>query len=163
MDKDPKAEEVIFEIKKVISAKSWQEIVFCGFGEPMAKLDVLVEISRWLKSAYPLMPIRVDTNGHGYSLNPGRDVAEELKEVGVSRVSVSLNGQNSATYDENCRPIFEGGFESVLHFVMKANSVGLQVEVTAVRMPEVDVQAVGKVVEKLGVPFRVRDYIPCFW
>jgi len=37
------------------------------------------------------------------------------------------------------------------------------VEVSAVRMPEVDVEKVGAVVESLGVPLRVREYIPCFW
>jgi hypothetical protein len=32
-----------------------------------------------------------------------------------------------------------------------------------VRMPEVDVENVRVVAESLGVPLRVREYIPCFW
>lgn len=163
LSEEPKAADIIFEIKNVILSRSWKEVVFCGFGEPTAQLDVLLEISKWLKSRYPSLPVRLDTNGHGYFLNPSRNVASELKEAGVSRVSVSLNGQNSDSYDENCRPTFKGGFDSVLGFVRKASLAGLQVEVTAVRMPEVDVRAVREIVEKLGVPFRVRDYIPCFW
>jgi hypothetical protein len=32
-----------------------------------------------------------------------------------------------------------------------------------VRMPEVNMEKVKAVAESLGVPLRVRDYIPCFW
>ena len=72
--------------------KSWDEAVFCGFGEPTERLDVLLEVAQWIKQHYgrPLK-IRVNTNGHGYVLNRGRDVAAELKAAGVDKVSVSLN------------------------------------------------------------------------
>jgi TatD family-associated radical SAM protein len=96
-------------------------------------------------------------------LNKGRDVAQELLGAGVSMVSVSLNGHDEASYAENCRPMFGGGFAAVLEFVKKAVDAALDVEVSAVRMPEVDVEKVGAVAESLGVPLRVRDYIPCFW
>jgi TatD family-associated radical SAM protein len=95
-------------------------------------------------------------------LNKGRDVAGELRAAGVSKVSVSLNGHDEASYAENCRPMFGGGFAAVLEFVKKAEEAGLDVEVSAVRMPEVDVEKVRAVAELLDVPLRVRDYIPCF-
>jgi TatD family-associated radical SAM protein len=97
-------------------------------------------------------------------LNKGRDVAGELRDAGVSSVSVSLNGHDEASYAENCRPMLGGGgFVAVLEFVKKAKIAALDVEVSAVRMPEVNVEKVGAVAESLGVPLRVRDYIPCFW
>jgi TatD family-associated radical SAM protein len=96
-------------------------------------------------------------------LNKGRNVAQELQDAGVSSVSVSLNGHDEASYAENCRPMLGGGFTAVLEFVRKAKEAGLDVEVSAVRMPEVDMEKVGAVAESLGVPLRVRDYIPCFW
>jgi len=124
----------------------------------------LVKVARWIrKRCGSSVPIRVDTNGHGCELNKGRDVAEELRAAGVSKVSVSLNGHDEASYAENCRPMFGGGFAAVLKFVKKAKMAGLDVEVSAVRMPEVDVEKVGAVAESLGVPLRIRDYIPCFW
>ena len=138
-------------------------MVFCGFGEPTARFDLLLEVARWIKTHYAAVPIRLDTNGHGYALNKGRDVAAEMKAAGISKVSVSLNGHNEETYNGNCRPVFGGAFEVVLEFVQKAKAVGLKVEVSAVRMPEVDIQKVKAVVDGLCVPFRVRDYIPCFW
>ena len=96
-------------------------------------------------------------------LNKGRKVAEELRAAGVSSVSVSVNGHDETSYAENCRPMCGGGFAAVLEFVKKAKETGLDVEVSAVRMPEVDVEKVRAVADSFGVPLRVRDYIPCFW
>jgi len=59
--------------------------------------------------------------------------------------------------------MFGGGFAAVLEFVKKAKMARLDVEISAVRMPEIDVEKVGAVAESLGVPLRIRDYISCFW
>jgi cyclic pyranopterin phosphate synthase len=164
LEREPTTAEVKAELEAALALRRWGEVVFCGFGEPTARLDFLLEVARWIrKRCVGSVPIRVDTNGHGYVLNKGRDVAQELQAAGVSKVSVSLNGHDEASYAENCRPEFDGGFAAVLKFVKKAKMAGLDVEVSAVRMPEVDVEKVEAVAESLGVPLRVRDYIPCFW
>jgi len=164
LEKEPTAAEVKAELETALRLRRWGEVVFCGFGEPTAQLDVLLEVARWIRERCGIsFPIRVDTNGHGYTLNEGRDVAEELRDAGVTGVSVSLNGHDEASYAENCRPMFSGGFAAVLDFVKKAKTAGLDVEVSAVRMPEVNLEKVGTVAKSLGVPLRIRDYIPCFW
>ncbi len=106
--------------------------------------------------------MRLDTNGHGYKLNSGREVAAELAAAGVDRVSVSLNAGDKETYMEICKPTFPDAYEAVLDFIQKAKGV-LAVEVTAVRLPEVDLARVQAVADGLGVRFRVREYIPCFY
>ena len=163
LEREPTTAEVKTELEYALPLKRWGEVVFCGFGEPTVRLDVLLEVARWMRKRGVSVPIRVDTNGHGYALNKGRDVVEELQGAGVNKVSVSLNGHDEASYAENCRPQFEGGFAAVLEFIKKAKKAGLDVEVSAVRMPEVDMEKVGAVAESLGVPLRIRDYIPCFW
>ena len=164
LERDPTTAEVKADVEVALALRRWGEVVFCGFGEPTARLNALLEVSRWIrKRCGGSVPIRVDTNGHGYALNKGREVAQELRDAGVNKVSVSLNGHDEASYAENCRPEFSGGFAAVLEFVRKAKEAGLDVEVSAVRMSEVDVEKVGAVAESLGVPLRVRDYIPCFW
>ncbi len=164
LERAPTTAEVKAELEAALGLRRWDEVVFCGFGEPTARLDVLLEVARWLRErSGGSVPIRVDTNGHGYVLNKGRNVAEELRSAGVSSVSVSLNGHDEASYAENCRPVCGGGFATVLEFVKKAKTAGLDVEVSAVRMPEVNIELVKAVVESLGVPLRIRDYIPCFW
>ena len=164
LEREPTTAEVKAELEAALRLKCWSEVVFCGFGESTARLDVLLEVARWLRERCGgSLPIRVDTNGHGYVLNKGRNVAEELRDAGVNGVSVSLNGHDEASYAENCRPEFSGGFTAVIDFVKKAKVAGLDVEVSAVRMPEVNIEKVGAVAESLGVPLRIRDYIPCFW
>jgi cyclic pyranopterin phosphate synthase len=162
LEKEPTSLEVIEELRKVRSRKNWSEFVFCGFGEPLERLDLVLEITAWIKKNY-WKDVRVDTNGQGYLLNKGRDVAKELKSAGVDKVSVSLNAHNKETYNEICKPEFEDAYENVLEFIKKAKEAGLETEVTAVTIPEVDLAKVKEVAEKLGVKFSEREYIPFFW
>ena len=136
---------------------------FAGLGSLRSGWICLLEVARWIRQHYgrPLK-IRVNTNGQGYVLNQGRDMAGELKAAGVDKVSVSLNAGDKETYMEICKPTFPGAFESVLDFVQKAKAV-LEVEVTAVRMPEVDLAKVQLLLDRMDVKFRVREYIPCFY
>jgi TatD family-associated radical SAM protein len=159
---EPDTNAIIAALKEALPKKWWNEVVFCGFGEPTSRLDVLLEVVLWIKTNHPSLPIRLDTNGQGYVLNKGRDVAKELKAAGVDSASVSLNGYDEQTYAENCRPSIGGSFEAVLDFVRRTKHE-FPVEVTAIRMPEVDIARVKTVADGLEVPFRVRDYIPCFW
>jgi len=136
-------------------------LVFCGFGEPTVRLDCILRVTRWVKGNSNLS-VRVDTNGHGYLLNPGREVVKELNAVGVDGVSVSLNGQDKETYNKVCRPVFADAYEAVLGFIQKAKRL-LNVEVTAVRIPEIDIYEIERMASQLEVRFRLREYIPCFY
>lgn len=160
---EPTADEVLSELQNAISMRQWKEIVFCGFGEPLARLDCVLEVSRRIRQNYGrIIAIRVNTNGQGYLLNNGRNVVEELKAAGVDRVSVSLNAHDKATYMEVCRPSFENAYENILEFIERARKV-LDVEVTAVTIPEVDLDKVAEIAAGMGVKFRIRPYIPGFW
>lgn len=161
LTEEPSAAVIIAELEEALPLRRWKEVIFCGFGEPTERLDLLLEITQWIKKRGEV-PIRLDTNGHGYALNKSKDVAKELKAAGINKASVSLNGHDEISYGENCRPAFVDAFEAVLDFVRKAKSE-IDVEISAIQMPEVDVQKVKTVVEALGVKFRIRDYIPCFW
>jgi cyclic pyranopterin phosphate synthase len=159
---EPSYEQVRKEFEEAMRRKSWKEVVFCGFGEPTERLDLLLQLARWIKRSYGNVVMRVNTNGHGMLLNPKRDVAAELKVAGVEKVSVSLNAGDEETYSEICKPSFAGAYATVLEFVEKAKSV-LDVEVTAVTTPEVDLHNVETLAKQMGVKFRLRQCIPCFW
>ncbi len=163
LQKEPTFNEVLNELQKVINRKNWNEIVFCGFGEPLARLDFVVEITRWMRKYYGKnITVRVDTNGQGFLLNKDRDVVWELKTAGVDKLSVSLNAHDAETYNQVCRPAFENAFENVLEFIKKAKEL-LDVEVTAVRIPEVNIEKLEEIAKEMGVKFRVREYIQPFW
>ena len=162
LEKEPTTEEVIEELRKVINRKNWREVVFCGFGEPLERLNLVLEVTRWVKKHH-WKAVRVDTNGQGYLLNKGRDVVRELKNAGVDKVNVSLNAYDKATYNQICKPVFEDAYENVLEFIKKAKEEGLETEATAVTIPEVDLAKVKELAERLGVKFTVREYISFFW
>ena len=162
LEKEPTLEEVIEELRKIINRKNCREVVFCGFGEPLERLNLVLKVTRWVKKHY-WKTVRVDTNGQGYLLNKGRDVVRELKEAGVDKVSVSLNAHDKETYNQICKPVFEDAYENVLEFIKKAKEEGLETEATAVRIPEVDIVKVKELAERIGIKFAVREYIPCFW
>jgi len=161
LSREPSPGEVIKELEGVINRKSWREVVFCGFGEPLERLDCLLEVTMWIKK-HSGKAVRIDTNGQGYLLNRERDVVKELKEAGVDKVSVSLNAHNEETYSRICKPQFQNSFEHVLEFIEKARGE-LETEITTVTIPEVDITKVRRLAAKMGVRFRVRKYMPCFW
>ena len=95
-------------------------------------------------------------------LNKSRDIVKELKEAGADKLSVSLNAHDKETYNQICRPKFENAFESVLEFIGQAKRK-LDIGVTAVTIPEVDITKIGEITKRMGVKFRIREYIPCSW
>lgn len=163
LQNEPTFAQVTDELSEVLHTRAWDGLVFCGFGEPTARLDMLMEVTRWVKANYgrPLQ-IRLNTNGQGALLNPGRDVATELKDAGVDSVNISLNAADKDTYTEICRPTYPDAYEAVLEFICKAKSI-LRVEASAVRLPEVDIAKVSALARDLDVSFRIREYIPCFF
>jgi TatD family-associated radical SAM protein len=162
LKEEPSAEQITKGLEEAMRKRAWKEIIFCGFGEPTERLDLLLAIARWTKQRYGNVAIRVNTNGHGYVLNAGRDVAAELKAAGVGKVSVSLNAHDEKTYNEVCKPVFAGAYVAILEFIEKAKEK-LDVEVTAVTTPEVDLHEVEELAKRMGVKFRLRACIPCFW
>ena len=81
-------------------AGAFSEIVWCGFGEPTFRLDLIVELGPAFRAAGAR--VRLDTNGHA-GLIHGRDVVPEL-ETAVDDVFVSLNAPTPERYLELCRP-----------------------------------------------------------
>ena len=149
-----KTEPSIDDVMAAIGdAGRYREIVFCGYGEPTVRLDVILEVGRRLKAGGAR--IRVDTNGQG-SVIWNRNIAPELADV-VDAVSVSLNAQDAETYDRVCGSRFgSNAYEHVLAFVRESVKAGLDVSVSVVDIPEIDIEAARGVACDLGVPLRVR-------
>ncbi len=80
--------------------EQFSEFIWCGYGEPTFRLDLIKEAAPWLRSCGA--KIRLDTNGHARLIH-GRDVLGELSCV-VDEVSVSLNAPNCERYLDLCRP-----------------------------------------------------------
>jgi TatD DNase family protein len=150
LEREPSVQEVIAAIG---DPTRYREVVFCGYGEPTLRLDVVKEVGRRVAAAGGRT--RLNTNGHG-SLIWKRNIVPELAEV-IHAVSVSLNAQDAETYNRLCRPSFgDGTFDQVLAFVRECRRAGLPVSVSVVDVPGVDLARVRTLADELGVPLRVR-------
>ena len=146
-------EPAIEELKASIGDPSaYREVVFCGYGEPFLRLDLVKELSLWIKENGGR--VRVNTNGHGSLINK-RDILPELRGL-VDELSVSLDAPDAETYERLCLPTFEGAFEEVLAFIKEAQKHVPAVQATVVEMEGVDVKKCRELASELGVPLRVR-------
>ncbi|MCQ1537047.1 radical SAM protein [Methanosarcina sp. KYL-1] len=153
LSKEPSVEEIIEALEKLDLSK-YREIVFTGLGEPTLRLDVLLEVTHWLKKRE--LKVRLDTNGHASLIHPKKDVITELKRAGIDSISVSLNAESEETYNRLCRPAHKNAYRAVLDFVREARKAGIPTRVTVVELPEIDVEKCRKLAAELDSDFHVR-------
>ena len=156
LDREPTAKEVWESIDNV---KSYDEIVFCGFGEPTLRLDVVKEVAQKIKDAGGR--VRLNTNGHGNVINK-RNILPELSGL-IDEISVSLNTDTSEAYDEICRPLpmFRNGiYDKIKEFITEAKKHIPEVQATIVtHQKDVDENQCEDIVNKeFGVKYRARRY-----
>lgn len=154
LEKEPTADEVLDAIDY---DKKYNQVVFCGFGEPTEKIDVLVKVGEALKKKG--YAVRLNTNGQGNLIN-GRDITGELKKA-VDFINVSLNASNATEYQKICKSRFgENAFYELLNFAEKCRDKGIKTNLSIVDViGEEQVELCKKLAEKHGLPLRVREYI----
>lgn len=154
---EPTAEEIMGEIS---DHEGYREVVFCGYGEPTLRLDIVKEVSRRLKQKG--IRVRLNTNGHGNLIHK-RTILPELVGL-VDEVCVSLNAESAEKYFLMCMPKFgESTYNAVREFIMEAKKYIPRVSVTLIEgLPEIgaDVEACKKIAsdELGGVELRLRQY-----
>ncbi|NTW66364.1 MAG: radical SAM protein, partial [Nitrospirae bacterium] len=149
---EPTADELIREIG---DPKKFDEIVFCGYGEPLLRLDVVKAVATEVKKKGG--KVRIDTNGHGNLIHK-RNILPELAGL-VDAVSVSLNAQNAELYEKISQPKFgAAAYDAVKEFIREAKKYIPDVVATVVTVPGVDVEACRRIADELGAKLRVREY-----
>lgn len=157
LDREPTLEEIIADFDN-FNVLSFDELVFCGFGEPTERLDVLLEVARYFKDTYH-KPIRINTNGLGSLINK-RDIAPELEGL-IDTVSISLNTPNADRYHELVRSRFgDQSFDAMLAFARECTRyvphvVLTTVDTTLSKEEEKQCQAI---CDGLGVTYRIRPW-----
>jgi len=152
---EPSAAEILAALDQG-GAPQYEEIVFCGFGEPTLRLEVIKEVARAVKARWGLRT-RLNTNGQGSAL-AGRDITAELAGL-LDAVSVSLDAPDAETYERLCRPTVPNAFAAACDFLRRAKGCIPSVRATAVAIPGLDLEAVRRLAERdLGVAFEVRAF-----
>ena len=157
LEHEPSMDEILADLQKRELSK-YSEIVFCGYGEPTCRLDVLIETAEWLRSKANGVKLRINTNGLGDLIN-GRSIAEELCSV-IDIISVSLNAGTKDEYMAVTRPKFENAWEAMQKFTADCVKIGSSEVVMSVVdvISAEQINAARTVAESLGAKLRVRKY-----
>ena len=151
LDKEPSVEEII---KAIGDPSRYREIVFCGYGEPTARLDVLKAVAKSVKHQVP--SVRLVTNGHGDLIN-NRAIAKELAGL-IDKASVSLNTDKEDMYNKVCKPEFgPKTYKAIMEFIKDCVKNNIQVEVTCLDLPGVNISECENIAKSLGAGFRLRS------
>lgn len=151
MDHRPDAQEIIASID---DPAAYDEVVFCGYGEPTLRLKVLLEVARHIKAHGGR--VRVNTDGLANLVHKD-NVLPELATC-VDALSVSLNAQDEATYERHCVPGLPGSYQALLKFLEEAPRHIPDVTATAIDgLDGVDIAACAALARRLGVKFRRRE------
>ena len=157
LDSEPAQQEITAEILKQLDKEKFDEIVFCGYGEPLMRFYDVMEVCKEIKQKSDI-PIRINTNGHANKIFD-KDVTP-LMEGLVDTISISLNGKNAQEYEKVCQSDYkEDGFYYMLDFAKKAKDHVKNVILSVVDViSDEDIEECRKIAQGIGVTFRVREY-----
>lgn len=149
------------EIKVAIDSfdfKNIDEAVFCGYGEPTCRLDILLQTAEYLKSINPNIRLRLNTNGLSDLVNN----KPTAKAIGLAfdSVSISLNEPTSEKYDKITRNIYPGkAFDAMLAFTKECALYCKDVRMSVVDVIGKDeIEKSRQIAESLGAKFICRSF-----
>ena len=157
LDHEPSVQEIC-DALAAQDLNSFDEIVFCGYGEPTERLDDLLAVAAYLRSMCHLK-IRINTNGLS-DLIHGQPTAHKLKGL-IDIVSVSLNATNAEDYQRVVRPRFGlKSFDAMLSFTKDCVQYVPEVMMTVVDQvtsPE-EQEKSRAICQSIGATLRIRPY-----
>lgn len=157
LEHEPSVDEIIADFANFIMDE-FNEVVFCGFGEPTERIDAVLQVARYVKDSYG-KKTRINTNGLGNLVN-GRDICPDMEGL-IDTLSISLNTPNKERYYELTRSRFGiGSFDAMLDFTKSAVKYVPNVVMTTVATtisPEEEEEC-RKICEQIGAKYRIRPW-----
>lgn len=157
LEREPSLQEVCDEFNK-FNMDEYNEVVFCGFGEPTERFDDLIKVAAFVKEKYG-KKIRINTNGVGSLIN-GRDIAPEMKGL-IDTVSISLNNPHKDEYLSLVRSKFgEQSFDAMLDFARECTKYIPNVVLTTVdtTISHEEEEECRRICESIGATYRIRPW-----
>ena len=154
LDHEPSVDEFKDELKN-FDLDKYNEVVFCGYGEPLVRIDEVVEVAKYIKTISDIK-IRVNTNGLA-DLIHNKKTAILLKD-NIDSVSISLNAPNKYSYNQVTRPKFgEKSFDALLEFAKECKEYIKEVNFSVVdEISDEEIEQSKKLANEMGIKLRVR-------
>lgn len=157
LEREPSVKEVCDSID-TWELTEYDEVVFCGYGEPTERLEELLQVAAHIKEKSDIK-IRINTNGLS-DLIWGEKTAPKLKGL-IDTVSVSLNATNKEEYFRMVRPKFgPDSYDAMLRFTKECTEYVPEVVMTIVDVvtSKEEQERCREICEALGATLRVRPY-----
>ncbi len=155
LDEEPTVEEVKEELARW-NVPSYDEVIFCGYGEPTERLPELLELARYIRDTYGL-PIRINTIGLA-DLIWEKETAPMLEGL-IDAVSVSLNEADAESFERLCHPRFgRRSYDALLKYIedVKKYVPDVCVSVVSGSITPASLEKCRQKAEALGVGFKIR-------
>lgn len=154
-EKDPTLDEIKVAIDS-FDFTGFDELVFCGYGEPTCALENMLATAKYVKEKYGLN-VRLNTNGLG-NLYHKRNIVPELAEA-IDSVSISLNAPTAEKYQAVTRPQFENAFPALLEFASLAQESITHTQLSIVDvLPQDEIDACQKIADERGIYLKIRKF-----
>ena len=157
LEREPTVKEICDSIDSW-DLEKYDEIVFCGYGEPTERIELLVQVADYVRSVSDIK-IRINTNGLG-NLIHSKSI-EHLLEGRIDIVSISLNATNKEDYLNVVRPKFGiESYDAMLKFTKDCTEYVPSVVMTVVDVvtSKEEQEICRKICESVGATLRVRPY-----
>jgi TatD family-associated radical SAM protein len=154
IEKEPTSDDVINQLKQF---PHYNTVIFCGFGEPMYRLELMIDVCKYLKQND--VTIKVNTNGHANKIH-GKNVLPALVGL-VDAFSISLNADNKFDYQTQCQSEYgEEGFDIMLDFAKTAVELKFETVLSVVdHMPSDTIENCQKIAKDIGATLRIRHFV----
>ncbi|MFZ5644359.1 MAG: TatD family nuclease-associated radical SAM protein [Bacillota bacterium] len=153
LSREPGPEEII---KSLDNLEKYSEVIFCGYGEPLIRLDLVKEVAGHIKKEYGSI-VRINTNGQSDLLN-GSGSIRKLKGL-VDRINISLNAHSAEKYADICRPAFGlMAYGAIIDFTRSCVGIVPNIILSVVDWPGVNIDKCRDIADSLGADFRLRKH-----
>lgn len=148
---DP-SENLVLSTIEAFPIESFNELVFCGFGEPTLRSDLLMKSAK--AAGLRGVKTRLNTNGLCTSFLGDHQTVELLHCF--DSVSISLNASGAREYNRICPSSVENSWEHLMKFIKLVKGAGINAQVSAVSDSGADLQRVKALAARLQIPLRIR-------
>ena len=170
LEKDPSVDEIKLAIKNEINSRidKIKLIKFCGYGEPLVRPNVIIEVSKYIKSILPDCLIQINTSGWPY-YDYANGYLKKFHNAGVSIISVSINAPDENSYNRITRPgvysLRKNAYQLTLDFIKESVKHGFKTRATLVKINNLnqkDITRTENLIESYGATFLLRKFIGDF-
>ncbi len=156
LDREPSYKDVTDILDKMDFSR-YKEMVFCGYGEPSARFDLVEMLCVYAHERS--IKTRINTNGQGNAIL-GKDIAPRMCRC-IDTINVSLNATDAQSYDRLCHSVYgEKAFDIMLDFAKECVRCGGNVVLSIVDcVPPEQLQKAAEIARDIGAKLRVRKMI----